>query len=453
MNGAWRRVRGEILAVVASARLAAVRLDAVRLAAVRLAAVMVGATLGVALLGACAPGAGGGRVVLIGGGLEDDNAAVLGTCILAEGTARALVVPWASGDQAGAGASTSRRLQSHAPGARVSVAGPDLQGEAANQLAAELAQLESGDLVYFTGGDQKRITQRLLAEDGGGRGVLEALRAAHAKRGVTIGGTSAGAACMSSPMFLGGQSDAALGVVRARTDRNPAAADDDDEPVVVGPRLGPGLGLVQAPGGVIVDTHFLERGRIGRLIAALEASGTRWGVGLNENRAVLWEGAGADALMTAIGDQAAVLVDASSVTRRGLSRFGARVSVLSDGDTWTAARGVVTSAPAWDASTALVLAPAGAGAGTGSRESADRATGAGGAGARRPAGGPWARNGLRRLLAELAAEPRATHGVQGTHFRLVVRADERTRFAGDAARPGSLRVIDAVIDIEATGER
>ncbi|MEM4922190.1 MAG: cyanophycinase, partial [Sulfolobales archaeon] len=118
--------------------------------------------------------------------------------------------------------------------------------------------VKSLDAVFFTGGDQNRITKCLLP-GGSPTPVLEALWNLYLRGGV-ISGNSAGAAIMSDPMIGGGM----------------------DERVIVTR----GLGFLMY-GQVIVDQHFLARGRVLRLIEALIQTGIRLGIGIDEGAALV----------------------------------------------------------------------------------------------------------------------------------------------------------------------
>lgn len=114
------------------------------------------------------------------------------------------------------------------------------------------------DGVFFTGGDQLRITSLV-----GGTAVEAALRAALA-RGAVVGGTSAGASAMTDTMIVGGH--------------------DEEAARRASIRMCPGLGLLRA---AVVDQHFAQRGRINRLVSALAQNPGVLGIGLDENTAIL----------------------------------------------------------------------------------------------------------------------------------------------------------------------
>jgi cyanophycinase len=129
--------------------------------------------------------------------------------------------------------------------------------EEANQIEFRHAFDECSG-IFFTGGDQLRITGIL-----GGSVLGEALWRAH-RHGTVIAGTSAGASIMSETMLVGGV--------------------DDATPKKEIIRMAPGLGLLQ---GVVVDQHFAQRGRIGRLLAAVAHNPDILGAGIDEDTAVV----------------------------------------------------------------------------------------------------------------------------------------------------------------------
>ncbi|HEX2094690.1 MAG TPA: cyanophycinase [Longimicrobiaceae bacterium] len=112
--------------------------------------------------------------------------------------------------------------------------------------------------VFFTGGDQLRLTALVAGTPFGDR-VQERLYG----EGLVVAGTSAGAAAMSGTMVIGGPSE---GTVR-RTDVD----------------LAPGLGLWR---DTVVDTHFNARGRVNRLMTIFAHNPQVLGIGIDENTAV-----------------------------------------------------------------------------------------------------------------------------------------------------------------------
>ncbi len=121
-----------------------------------------------------------------------------------------------------------------------------------------IAALRRATGVYFTGGDQLKLVTTL-----GGTGFASALHDRY-RSGLQIGGSSAGASAMSTVMIARG---------RARS-----------APRLSSVRLSPGLGILRR---VIVDQHFHERDRIGRLMAAVLRNPYMLGFGIDEDTAFI----------------------------------------------------------------------------------------------------------------------------------------------------------------------
>jgi cyanophycinase len=129
-----------------------------------------------------------------------------------------------------------------------------------NQAASDevLAGVERATAVFFTGGDQLRLTALMAGTD-----MCERIRERLYGEGMVVAGTSAGAAAMSSVMIIGGRDQ---GTVRR--------ADVD---------LAPGLGYWR---DTVVDTHFNQRGRPNRLFTIFAQNPQVLGIGIDENTAI-----------------------------------------------------------------------------------------------------------------------------------------------------------------------
>jgi cyanophycinase len=124
------------------------------------------------------------------------------------------------------------------------------------QEPGRLRRLEEASGIFFTGGNQLRLSTLL-----GGTPVAKLIRVRNA-RGVTVGGTSAGASILSEHMIAFG---------------------DEGSSVISGSvRLAPGLGLTNR---FIIDQHFRQRDRLGRLLTALAYNPFAVGIGLDEDTA------------------------------------------------------------------------------------------------------------------------------------------------------------------------
>ncbi|MGB2810547.1 MAG: cyanophycinase, partial [Mycobacterium sp.] len=211
------------------------------------------------------------KLAVIGGRLEDDNVAIYDEMRRLAG-GRIVVFATASSVPDEVGAETVEVFRAHGFDAVLAGVHGAGAGQAAQDTAIADLVADYGS-VYFTGGDQALITGA-LAPGGTESRVLKAIRQMQ-RNGALVAGSSAGAAIMSDVMISGGTSleAATYGVV-----------DDPDQP---GMLLEPGLGFF-AWG--MVDQHFIKRGRLGRLIVGMQASGAKRGFGIDENTALFVEG-------------------------------------------------------------------------------------------------------------------------------------------------------------------
>jgi len=124
--------------------------------------------------------------------------------------------------------------------------------------ASSIKKINNADALFFTGGDQLNITTLL-----GGSELDQAIRE-RVKEGIVLAGTSAGAAMMSKWMIISGSSDEA--------------------PRVGHVSIAPGMDLFDS---MIIDTHFSQRGRHGRLLNAVAHFPQALGVGIDETTAIV----------------------------------------------------------------------------------------------------------------------------------------------------------------------
>jgi cyanophycinase len=151
-----------------------------------------------------------------------------------------------------------------------------------------LARLGAANGIFITGGDQARLVALLV-----GTRLMECLRERNAA-GVLIAGTSAGASILSAHMMLGG-----TGIGGDSSD----AAARKGMAQMVG-----GFGLID---DVIIDQHFSERGRMGRLLALFAANPGLVGIGLDQDTAAL---TGADGVLEVLGSGMVTIVDGRDAT-------------------------------------------------------------------------------------------------------------------------------------------
>jgi len=173
---------------------------------------------------------------------------------------------------------------------------------------AKIKQLDNVNGIFFSGGDQLRISSQI------GDTPFETRIHEIYESGGVIAGTSAGASVMGETMLIKGS---------------------NSESHRIGDlHLAPGLRLIR---NVIIDQHFAERGRIGRLLGAVALNPRILGIGIDEDTAIVVKGRE----FCVLGKGAVYVVEGASVTysniaeaehKRTLSMFDVRLHILSQGD-------------------------------------------------------------------------------------------------------------------------
>lgn len=183
-----------------------------------------------------------------------------------------------------------------------------VQERAEAQDPEKLRLFDGATGVFFSGGDQLRISSQL-----GDTPVERRVREIHEAGGV-VAGTSAGASAMSDTMLVKGKGQ--------ETHR------------IGDLHLAAGMGLVR---DVIIDQHFAERGRIGRLLGAVAQNPRELGIGIDEDTAIVLRGH----RFEVIGSGGVYVVDgggvthsniAEAATEQALSIHDVRLHVLCHGD-------------------------------------------------------------------------------------------------------------------------
>lgn len=282
-----------------------------------------------------------GSLAIVGGALQADNRAVFEAILDAMPADRTeiAVIPAASGNPGGSADYLAQLLAGHgvAP-QRVTlvhvalVDDPETPGVDESRWAsggsdpAEIAKVERAGLIWFTGGDQARIMATLIGADGVETPLLTSIRARLAA-GAVIGGTSAGAAIMGTHMIACGNAETALvaPVSQDIADCNREFEEPEDAPLV----LTRGLGFLPA----VVDQHFSQRGRLGRLVRALACFDDRSlsGYGIDENTALI---VAPDGSMRVAGPGSVTIVDRSGAEAAcdGAKRFDGRLRRYPQGE-------------------------------------------------------------------------------------------------------------------------
>ncbi|HOZ86364.1 MAG TPA: cyanophycinase [Bacteroidia bacterium] len=174
----------------------------------------------------------------------------------------------------------------------------DIRSREEANANVNIERLRNADVVIFTGGDQLRLTSIF-----GGTAFHHLLLERYENEHFIISGTSAGAAASSNNMIYQGSSSEALlkGEVK-----------------ITG-----GLGFIN---NVIIDTHFVQRGRIGRLLYACASNPINLGIGLGEDTGLLITHGNN---MEAIGSGLVILVDGTHMRRTNITdvQMGEPVSI------------------------------------------------------------------------------------------------------------------------------
>jgi cyanophycinase len=259
-----------------------------------------------------------GSLALIGGRFEPDNDALF-TALRKHCNGRIAICSMASGFPQDVGEETVEEFREQGFYAELVPIFFETREESAFDPRL-IERLQAFGSVFFTGGDQSRIVGTLV-QDGEETPALAVIRALYAQGGL-IAGSSAGAAIMSGPMILSGTSLHAVS-------RGLGPEDDPDAF-----RLGRGLGFFQWG---MVDQHFLQRGRIGRLLKAAQLSGEQLAFGIDENSALIVQGDRGEV----VGETGLLFMDLRKARfdEGDVVLSGARISYLDDGDAIDLRRG------------------------------------------------------------------------------------------------------------------
>lgn len=185
----------------------------------------------------------------------------------------------------------------------------DIRSRADALSEEKLRIVEGAAVLFFTGGDQLKITSQL------GDSMVYRMTHALLESGGTVAGTSAGASAMSTTMLVSGGGDQSPSIEQAV-------------------HMAPGLGFFP---DAVVDQHFAERGRVGRLIAAIAQNPRHLGIGIDEDTAIVVQG---NDFFEVMGKGTVYVLDASGMTYSNLvegaldatlSTFDVKLHLLSAG--------------------------------------------------------------------------------------------------------------------------
>ena len=152
---------------------------------------------------------------------------------------------------------------------------------------ARLSKLKDASVVFIPGGDQLKMTGLL-----GDSKMFQMMQELY-KTGATMAGSSAGASILPDTMIISG--------------------DGDDSDSISGLGMAPGFGFIE---GMVIDSHFAERGRINRLLGAVAQNPKNLGIGLDEDAAIVID---ADNIFSVIGSGAVYIIDGADISYSSLS--------------------------------------------------------------------------------------------------------------------------------------
>jgi len=179
-------------------------------------------------------------------------------------------------------------------------------------LKDDASWVENADAIFFSGGDQLKLTSLY-----GGSKALLALKQRYISGGLVVGGTSAGAMAMSTPMIYAGNQDVQqiTGEIKITT----------------------GLEFLK---DVCVDTHFVDRGRVVRMAQVIATNPTCIGIGIEEDTAIIVRN-GIEAEVA--GSGIVIMIEGYNITESNVMDFGVKDAIsirnlsthlLSKGDTF-----------------------------------------------------------------------------------------------------------------------
>lgn len=233
-------------------------------------------------------------LVLIGGG-PDDPAIMAQTLSLAGGAgAHVAILPYASSDPSEAAGS----YQHYFGAFGVQTDALELASPAAAGSADLLAREAAADLLFFAGGDQSRLVATLK-----GTPLLGAIVDAW-RRGAVVAGTSGSAMPWGSTYIAGGTSRSALAIGLGKDSQGKLGLD-----------LRPGLQLASR---LLVDTHFDDDARLGRLLLAEAARPSSVALGIDQGTAAILTGQ----TVHAMGSASVTVLEAPALTGNDASQTG-----------------------------------------------------------------------------------------------------------------------------------
>ena len=203
----------------------------------------------------------------------------------------------------------------------------DIREKKDSENPQNIATIEQADCVMFSGGSQSKIVQKI-----GGSTIHKILLERYKNESMVIAGTSAGAMCMSEKMISGGSSKESFikGAVRMKK----------------------GMGLIPK---LIIDSHFITRGRFGRLAEAIARFPNLLGIGLAEDTGLVIKNFNT---FEVIGSGMVILFDPSDIRHNNekllekglpMSISNLKTHILANGDRFNISKRKLTVVPSDEA--------------------------------------------------------------------------------------------------------
>ena len=199
----------------------------------------------------------------------------------------------------------------------------DIRSKKQTEIPENLQLIEQAQCIMFSGGNQSKITKNIR-----GTSLHKIMLNRYKRDHLVIAGTSAGAMCMSEEMIAGGSSREAFVKGAVKMDK--------------------GLGFVPK---LTIDSHFIRRGRFGRLAEAVAKYPTMIGIGLAEDTGLVFrKGEGFEVIgsgMVIIFDPKKLKHNNQAILEEGtpMSLTNLKTHVLANGDRFNLKKGKVKVLP------------------------------------------------------------------------------------------------------------
>ncbi|CAL8109710.1 unnamed protein product [Orchesella dallaii] len=215
--------------------------------------------------------------------------------------------------------------------------------------AQNIEIIRNADVVFFNGGDQSRHTRSWITDDASDTDILAELRLRFDAGETVVSGTSAGLAIQANPTYGEGRS---YGYYYFDADLKPCQIGEtlvDDRQGQNSFRARENGGYMKGFGfisGALTDSHFDARGRFARLVVAMKATNKQFGIGVDEDTALLVD----QDTATVYGRYGVWIVNSTEATFPNSTEYfeatNVKINYLTEGDSFNISTGqIITSKP------------------------------------------------------------------------------------------------------------